>query len=84
MYEIENDLVVSTNEGKDNENTDTRRYFPDFRTRCKKTVVSFDNINFRPFKKDPYIENDPVPGIDLVMDECPIDDDRQPIIAHMS
>lgn len=72
-----------------------RRFFltrPDFLTkmRCSRNaVLSFDNINFKPFtnmeRDDPGIHNIPAgfDAADLVMDECPIDDDRQPIIAHM-
>lgn len=95
LYETDVDFVCSNQEKEEEEGEDeekvrceskARKYLPDFKTRCKKAVVSFDNINFKSFKNDSDVDiiaTNHEPDVDLVMDDCPIDDDRQPIIAHI-
>jgi hypothetical protein len=96
LYETDADLVVSTKESanhnqKNNESSLRRYKLPQLKSRCKLAIVGrgFDNINFKPFTGDDTTADEmghhdhEGDAMDLVMEECLIDDDREPIIAHM-
>ena len=94
LYETDADFVTSgdsekssnkANKNKDNNSSTRRCKLPKLKSRCKLAIVGFDNINFKPFHDDTgTTSDDPTTDeVDLVMEECPIDDDREPIIAHM-
>ena len=89
---------TKTNTKHTDKNTDSssrkKKKFSLPKLKPRLAIVGFNNINFTPFTNEEEM-GDTVgdgfggynshgdDGIDLVMEECPIDDDREPIIAHM-
>lgn len=93
LYETDADFVISNEKGKDNNKNNSSnksskqrssKVAPFVKNPCKLAIVGFDNINFKPFQDSSTGDSiDDLTAVDLVMDECPLDDDRQPIMAQM-